>query len=172
MINKIYSKNNHPDELRIVELTKAVCEKYVVPAFTQEVVIEKGSVPHSHPILTLNTRVEDERLVLKTLVHEQFHWHAQDHKNYKGCIGYLKTKYNDDGEHNKSGTYPNSYWEHIIVCFNTRNYLENLLSEEDVEWIYQQWQPYPTLEKLITDKFEKVKGDLQQFNIIFESNFK
>lgn len=100
---QIYSKNNNPDELRIVELTKSICEKYVVPVFTQEVVVEKDSVPHSHPTLTLNTRVDDERLVLKTLVHEQFHWYAENHKNYKDCILYLKTKYDDDGEHNSQG---------------------------------------------------------------------
>ena len=163
----IYSKNNHPDEIKTVEIVKGVCEKYQVPLFTQDIVIEKGAIPHSHPILTLNTRESDERLVLKTLVHEQFHWHAQDHKNYDDCIAFLKTKYEDDGEHNKSGTYPNSYWEHVIVCFNTRNYLKTLLAEDDMEWVYAQWQPYPTLEKLVEDTFERVEKDLQKFEIIY-----
>ena len=84
----------------------------------------------------------------------------------KDCITYLKTKYIDDGEHNKSGTYLNSYWEHIIVCFNTSNYLENVLPNKDVEWVYLQWQAYPTLEKLLVDKKDEVTNDLSKFDMI------
>jgi hypothetical protein len=162
----IASKNNNPRELEVVEVVRAICLKYDLPAFTQTIVVEKGVIPHSHPILTLNTRVTDERLILQTLVHEQLHWYVQEHPQYKECITYLKTKYQDDGEHNKSGTYPDSYWEHIIVCFNTRNYLKNILPKEDTGWIYEQWQAYPTLEKLIVEKKSEIQADLGKFDII------
>ena len=169
MINNIYSKNNNPDEIKVVEITRNICKKYLVPTFTQEVVVEKGAIPDSHPILTLNTRVDDERLVLKTLVHEQFHWYAQEHKNYKDCITYLKKRYEDDGEHNKSGKDPDSYWEHIIVCFNTRNYLNKLLSREDIKWVYAQWQPYTTLEELIRENFDVIEKELKKFDFIYST---
>jgi len=167
MIPKIYSKNNDIDEIEVAEIIKEICQKYDLPLFTKEIVIEKGVVPHSHPILTLNTRVKDKRSLLATLVHEQFHWYAQNHPKYNECVSYLKSKYEDDGEHNKSGTYPNSYWEHIIVCFNTRNYLKSFLSSEDLEWIYEQWQPYPALENLIVQRYKEVQVDLERFNTIF-----
>jgi len=166
MILNITSKNNDPQELEIVNIVNGLCEQYDIPAFTQTVLVEKDSIPHSHPILTLNTRVKDSRLLLKTLVHEQLHWYAKNHPQYKNCIAYLKTRYRDDGEHNKLGTYPDSYWEHIIICFNALNYLENFLSKEDVEWIYQQWQAYPTLEKLVVQNKEKVRTDLAKFELI------
>lgn len=165
MISKIYSKNEIPDEIEVVDVVKSVCQKYDIPAFTPEVVVERGAVPHSHPILTLNTSTKDERSILKTLVHEQLHWYAQNHPKYDECILYLKTKYEDDGEHNKSGSYPNSYWEHIIVCFNTRGYLINILPANDFEWVYEQWQPYPTLEKFIAENYENIKKDLEMFDI-------
>ena len=76
----------------------------------------------------------------------------------------------DDGEHNKSGTYPNSYWEHIIVCFNTRNYLQSILPKDDIDWIYEQWQAYPTLERLIEEKGEEVRSDLSKFEIIYNGS--
>ena len=41
--------------------------------WTSRVVIEDWAVPHSHPILTLNTRHEGDRL-LTTYLHEQLHW--------------------------------------------------------------------------------------------------
>lgn len=163
----ISAKNETTEELETVKALEAVCEKYTIPSFTDEVVVEKEAIPHSHPVLTLNTRDTDERLLLKKLVHEQFHWYAQEHPNYHACIAYLKTKYENDGEHNKSGKHPDSYWEHIIVCFNTRACLRRILPDEDIAWIYEQWQPYPTLEKLIVERYEEVETDLQKFDIVF-----
>ena len=168
MTLNISSKNNIPQESKVVDIVKSVCEKYDIPVFTQNVVIEKDVIPHSHPVLTLNTQVKDTRLLLTTLVHEQLHWYAQDHSQYNDCITYLKSKYQDDGEHNKSGTYPNSYWEHIIVCFNTRRYLKKVLSKEDSGWVYKEWQAYPTLEKLIVEKNDEIQADLEKFELILE----
>ena len=169
MLN-ITSKNNLTEEFEVIGIIKFLSNKYRTPLFTPDVVVEKGAIPHSHPILTLNTRVRDSRLLLDTLIHEQFHWYAQEHQQYKDCIEYLKEKYVDDGEHNKSGTYPNSYWEHIIVCFNTRNYLQSILPKDDIDWIYEQWQAYPTLERLIEEKGEEVRSDLSKFEIIYNGS--
>lgn len=165
MISNIYAKNNNETELEVVEIVRDLCKQYDIPAFTYTVCIEKGSIPHSHPELTLNTRTTDRRTILKTLIHEQFHWYAQNHSKYEKCIEYLKTKYQDDGEHNKSGTYPNSYWEHIIVCFNTRKYLSAIIPT-DFDWTYDQWQAYPTLEKYLALNYEEVMGDLKKFDLI------
>jgi len=42
---------------------------------TQEVRIEAGVDPHSHPILTLNTRyLDDDEMQLSIFLHEQAHW--------------------------------------------------------------------------------------------------
>lgn len=166
----IISKNNLADELAIVESVQTLCQQYEIPEFTTTVLVEKGAIPHSHPILTLNTRNKDSKLILKTLIHEQFHWYAQEHPNYERAISYLKAGYKDDGEHNKSGIYPNSYWEHIIVCFNTRNYLNNLLPKEDVLWLYDQWQAYPTLERLILDNFATYQSELDKFGLVYNGD--
>ena len=43
--------------------------------FTSRVRIEQGAIPHSHPVLTLNTRYpDDDLLALSTYLHEQLHW--------------------------------------------------------------------------------------------------
>jgi hypothetical protein len=49
--------------------------------FTHAVMIEDKVIPHSHPVLTLNTRYigEDDKL-LSTYVHEQLHWYLVAHK--------------------------------------------------------------------------------------------
>lgn len=161
-------KNNYPEEIERVNLLKSLVQRYKVPEFSSEVIVERGGVPHSHPILTLNTREQSDIGVLKVLVHEQFHWYTQKHPGYTECIDYLRTKYPEDGEHNKSGTYPNSYWEHIIVCFNTRNYLRKILSEAEVETVYNEWQPYPTLEKKVGESLDFFEKDLKRFDMVYE----
>lgn len=41
--------------------------------FTGEVIVEQGVIPHSHPVLTLNTRSSGDGL-LAAYLHEQLHW--------------------------------------------------------------------------------------------------
>lgn len=161
----ITTKSNDPRELAVAEIVRGLYQKYAVPAFTNEILIERGAIPHSHPVLTLNTRVTDESLILKTLIHELFHWHESKHSKTTEAIEYLKTKYPDNGECSKS-KFPDSYWTHIIVCFNTRRYLEKLLSAEDIGWIYQQWQAYPTIEKLVQEKGREIEADLKKFGLV------
>ncbi len=56
---------------------RALCAAHPLDLYTltRVVRIEQGAVPHSHPILTLNTRYrgEPDRL-LATYLHEQMHW--------------------------------------------------------------------------------------------------
>ena len=48
--------------------------------FTRDVLIQDGVIPHSHPVLTLNTRyLDDDTAQLATFVHEQLHWFLTDH---------------------------------------------------------------------------------------------
>ncbi len=43
--------------------------------YAERVVIEEGAIPHSHPVLTLNTQyLHDRRHLLTDYVHEQMHW--------------------------------------------------------------------------------------------------
>jgi len=161
--------NNREDELKTVELLREIISNYSVPEFTEEILVRDGAIPHSHPILTLNTRQSDKLGLLQTLVHEQFHWYVQTRPKYKECVAHLKDIYQDDGEHNKSGNYPNSYWEHIIVCFNTRFYLQKIISDTELKEIYSQWQPYPTLEKYVEENFYKIEKDLLFFGMVYKN---
>lgn len=42
---------------------------------TRDVVVEEKAIPHSHPVLTLNTQyLKNDNALLATFIHEQFHW--------------------------------------------------------------------------------------------------
>jgi hypothetical protein len=59
------------DQLRRLLRTYRVSEW----VFTDDIRIEANTVPHSHPVLTLNTRhLHDDEQVLATFIHEQLHW--------------------------------------------------------------------------------------------------
>jgi hypothetical protein len=114
-------------------------------------------------VLTLNTREDKPQNILKTFVHEQFHWFATLNKNYAQCIGYLKTNYQDLNE----GKLPNSHWEHLIVCWNTRNFLKKILTQDEFISVYTDWQAYPLTEKFVEENFDKLKTDLDQWGMVY-----
>jgi hypothetical protein len=43
--------------------------------YTRRVRIAPTGIPHSHPVLTLNSFVRDEVALLSTYLHEQIHWY-------------------------------------------------------------------------------------------------
>lgn len=46
-------------------------------SFTYSIRINEGDVPHSHPVLTLNTvHLGDDANALSTFLHEQLHWYS------------------------------------------------------------------------------------------------
>lgn len=44
--------------------------------YTRQVRIAPGEIPHSHPILTLNTLFRDRSALLSVYLHEQMHWYV------------------------------------------------------------------------------------------------
>lgn len=48
--------------------------------FTRTIQVEPGVIPHSHPVLTLNTNgLQNDSVKAKSLIHEQLHWFLSQH---------------------------------------------------------------------------------------------
>lgn len=62
---------------------------------TTDLVIEQGAIPHSHPVLTLNTRhLDDDGLLVSTFIHEQAHWWLASHERETiAAVAELKSRY-------------------------------------------------------------------------------
>ena len=164
----IETKSQTEKELQQKELLMEVITQYQPPIFTEKVIIETGVAPHSHPVLTLNTRSGESLMLLWAFVHEQFHWFATDHPRYDECIQFLKEKYEDLGDCNVSGENPNSFWEHLIVCWNTRNFLMEALTKDYITSIYNQWQPYPLTEAFVREKFTELEKILTSLDMAYK----
>jgi hypothetical protein len=72
----ITTKNNTEHERHTAGQLRSLLERYDVGrwTYTRTIIIEQGAIPHSHPVLTLNTRHTDEHELLSTFLHEQIHW--------------------------------------------------------------------------------------------------
>lgn len=171
MINiTLSSKGLSETENQISEILKKAIPKYNLLVCTKEILIEEGSVPHAFPVLTINTLdIDNEPKIVEKYIHEQLHWFATSNLEYDNCISYLQDKYTDLGDCNKSGTYPNSFWEHLIVCWNTRNILWSIYDSVIITELYSWWQAYPLTEKLVEDKYDELEIELKKFNMIYNT---
>lgn len=88
--------------------------------FTRHITIESGQIPHSDPVLTLNTRHLDRNdLLLSTFIHEQLHWFlAHKQEATAAAVAELRRMYPviplgfPQGSGDEQGNY-----HHVIVTF-------------------------------------------------------
>jgi hypothetical protein len=89
--------------------------------FTRRILIdEQTRIPHSHPVLTLNTnQLDDDLATLSTFIHEQIHWFEEAKSTQRDkAIEELRAMYPEapsgppEGARDRDSTYL-----HLIVCY-------------------------------------------------------
>ena len=119
--------------------------------FTNRVRIESGVIPHSHPVLTLNTRhMDNPTQLLAVFLHEQIHWFlaAVENKNQlKDALSELREMYSQvpDGQNGGASSEYSTYL-HLLVNWLEFDALSKLLGRSEAqeviegqyvyEWIY------------------------------------
>lgn len=121
--------------------------------FTRKINIETGQIPHSDPVLTLNTRhLNRSDLLLSTFIHEQLHWFlAQKEEATAAAVADLRQMYPaiplgfPEGSGDEEGNY-----HHMIVTFLEYQAGKTLLgpvkarkvmdfwSKDHYTWIYKK----------------------------------
>lgn len=132
--------------------------------WTRKVIIEDGAIPHSHPVLTLNTRhLRDDSLLLSTFVHEEYHWYETAHpRETSAAIADLKRKYPGlpvgglDGASDEESSYL-----HVIVCYAEWQKMKALVGAERAHQIMAFWagDHYRAIYRLVLDN-EAAVGDV------------
>jgi hypothetical protein len=139
-------------------LTKAQLEKLLSAydlskyTFTRNVLIEDKAVPHSNPVLTLNTRyLDSDDKLLTAYIHEQLHWYLDartgDTQQAETALRKLYPKVPvgyPNGAKDEESTYL-----HLIDCYLELKADQNILGRERAaallhflendhyRWIYQ-----------------------------------
>jgi hypothetical protein len=74
---KIKTKHHEPQEEQKKQQIERLAQQYDLKKYTltRDILIERGVISHSHPVLTLNLRfMDNDDLALSAYVHEQAHW--------------------------------------------------------------------------------------------------
>lgn len=149
--NVIFSSvNNSESEKKIIEMAKKLLSEYDLSKwiFTERVQVEAMVIPHSHPVLTLNTKYlrdpSGKLGLLSTFIHEQLHWYCEANEDQVNrIIGKLRKKYptvpyaSSEGAKDEYSTYL-----HLIVCSLEYYAMQELVGTEKAREILQAEQHY------------------------------
>lgn len=143
-------------------------KKYTI---TRDIVIERGAMNHSYPVLTLNLRfLDNDDLALSAYVHEQGHWVLMERHRAENPRLF-------EDLHN---TFPNleiqppggdgelrSSYFHIAVCMLEWQAMEDLVGAERarkvIEW--KQGDHYTTIYSTILNQREQVEAVLKRHDV-------
>lgn len=136
--------------------------------FTTTIRICDFAIPHSHPVLTLNTRhLNDDAQQLSTFLHEQIHWYEASHQaQVAAAMAQFRTIFPDapaappDGASELDSTYL-----HLIVCPLEYLALVELTGQASAREILRQKTYYTWVyERTLTD-WERVDQVLRRHNL-------
>lgn len=170
----IVLKTNHPREVETKAQLLRLMNDYDLSrwTFTKTVTIENGFdiIPHSHPILTLNTRhLRDDDLLLATYLHEQLHWFLDTASGGEAAYKEIKTLF----PHPKvalpqgSGDTTSTLF-HILVCYLEYRALVQFIGELKTFQVINFWQQDHNtwIYKMVWDNRQKLEGIVRKHRLI------
>lgn len=139
---------------------------------TRTIRIEEGVIPHSHPVLTLNTRhLDDDARALATLMHEQMHWWIDGHakqtrlakRDLRRIYSSLPVGY-PEGANDEDASY-----EHLLINWLEVNAMKSLLGEEEARRVLSlsKKDHYRRLYSLVEADQEKIGAIVTRRALLF-----
>lgn len=155
----IRTANRTELEQRGVEQLRRILDTWEIDrwVFVDDVRIETGVIPHSHPVLTLSTRTVDDRAdeaQLATFLHENFHWFVlEDQPALAAAVAEHRELFPDaPGRAGGGARDPRSTYLHLVVCDLELQALTQLLGEARAREIIGGWNHYPWVyERVLSD---------------------
>ncbi|HLW54024.1 MAG TPA: hypothetical protein VKW06_14400 [Candidatus Angelobacter sp.] len=110
--------------------------------FTEKVLIDDQTIPHSHPVLTLHTRhLRSDDQLLSTYVHEQLHWWLDQKIDHtRAAEDELRRLYpkvpvgGSDGARDEESTYL-----HLIDCYLEMQADRELMGNDRTAQVMKFW---------------------------------
>lgn len=156
---EITTKNDSKYEVGVAERMQNLLDEYDLSKwiFTRKVIVEDNVIPHSHPVLTLNTKNQGNNELLSTFIHEQIHWYLSDDANkgrVSNAMDEFKRKYKDVPVGGRKGARDEySTYLHLIVCYLEYAGIAELISQEVAEKVTSGMNHYTWIyEKVLYDR--------------------
>lgn len=123
---------------------------------TRVINVAWGQIPHSHPILTMNTRsMDNDRATLDTFLHENLHWYLAEEKETEteAAIAALAELYPDVPVGREAGgaRSADSTRLHLIVNTMTYHRMKDLLGEAEAMASVTTNLVYPWVAEQVAD---------------------
>lgn len=170
-IVSVLSKNNTEAELETVSLLLGLFKKYDIRdyIFTDNVVVQTGVIPHSHPVLTVNTRHnKNEHRLLLCFLHEQIHWFAEENgSRVKMAIEELRKTFPNipksppEGARNEFSSYL-----HLIINLLELLAAKKYLGDNRAYEIIAKMDVYPGIYKTVLTEEGKIEKILRRHSLI------
>jgi hypothetical protein len=162
----IRTKNGLPGEEQRKQQMERLARQYDLNKYTitRDIIIERGAINHSSPVLTLNLRfLDNDDLALSAYVHEQGHWYLMErHRPGNPQLfedlqrTFPNLEYRVPGG---DGELRSSYF-HIAVCMLEWQAMEELVGAERarkvIEW--KQRDHYTAIYAILLNRREQVEG--------------
>ncbi|HEX7005118.1 MAG TPA: hypothetical protein VF168_13110 [Trueperaceae bacterium] len=139
--------------------------------YTREVIIRSFVVPHSHPVLTLNTRqLDDDDGLLGTFLHEQFHWFESSRREFaEQAIAEFRRIYPEVPVGGTEGaTNERSSYLHLIICTLEFDALAQLLGRDRATRVVCARPYYRWVYRRVTEDEAKIKPVLERHSLSLE----
>jgi len=140
---------------------------------TTRIRIAAGEIPHSHPILTLNTKyLDDDLRQLATFLHEQMHWYEESDAHEAAvdrAIEDLRVRYPNPPSHEEIGTRSEySTYLHLVVNGLTFDALRHLLGEAEARMLTNENPIYRWVNQRVLDDTEAIRAILDAHGLIID----
>ena len=159
----VETASDHPDERAITKRVRRVIQKKRLDPwlFTRTIRIDRTApIPHSHPVLTLNSDFRTDDEVLSSLIHEQFHWFVlRDQKALGAAVGDLKARYPDAPAGPPRGARDlNSTYLHLLVCSLEYEGLERKIGRRKAERLLLRMNHYTWIYRTVVDDRKELRA--------------
>lgn len=139
--------------------------------YTNKINIQSRVIPHSHPVLTLNTRnAEFPDKILSTWLHEEFHWWTEmNGENIDKAINEFKILYpklpTEGGARNEYSTYL-----HLAVCYLEYKSIIHFLGESKAKKLINEFitkdQIYTWIYAQILENTDSIDAIVRKNNLL------
>ena len=171
----IKTANGNEAELDIKRRLEAILDQYDLEPYlyTKEVNIQEGTIPHSHPVLTLSTDFQNnDTYLLSVFLHEQMHWYSlakdYDHEAFGKTLKemYPRVPINlPQGGGSLMSTYL-----HLLVCYLEFHTLSLVIGEDKAleHMEFMTTQHYTWVYKTLLKDRDKLESLVRQHNLQFD----
>ncbi len=127
--------------------------------FKDSVRIVDNQIPHSHPIITLNSRPQTDLSLLGTLIHENIHWILlSKERNMNAAIVEIKQKFTTIPDGQNAGSQSSTYL-HLLVNYLEFDGISQIANQRAAIAIFERRKYYKWVHKTVIqniDYFEKL----------------